>query len=410
MNRAVLPVWRAVLQYTAFDLRSLPLWRFALMVGGPLLILLLFGVYSVVSSGFEPRADRRLVVATDQAAAASIEDWFEESHHHIEVVLALPDDVPSRLETGDLDLVVIVPEGFGAGAQAEIQLSKLAAPSRALSFQEQLLDWQLHEWTEARGGPMPDIVVVDQDGVVVEAEDEEAAGPSAIVSRFGLQDSTIRYVLGVMLVGMLGGMGGATTGVAVSTSRHKGFNHVLAVGTPRIAIYASEMLTGSVMMLCESLVWWMVYGAGLVLAVQAGELEAPAMTRVVLDLPLSALLTFVGFAQATTLGAGANQLSEDVSQKVKEQVRTLLFLGFIVGIQFSPRLFTPEVIGWLCGVPVVGPLSIWCHHIEGGAGLWWMIPLQVVYGGGALWLGGWLFGLDETPLAYLRRRGLRQAR
>lgn len=397
---------QAVLRYTWFDLRSLPPRTLLGLVAGPLLVFVpAMGFFAVFSLTGGDRQDV-LLLYPEPAEHPSLIATVSELDDDLVVTAAVDDpDAEARVASGELEFLVRIPVDLHGAQPLEVLEDRGVGGVSADDLRDTVLQWIGEREVTARAGPTPELQVRRPDGTPV--VDGETGTPLDWLSD-SEAGTMIRRALGWFVVGLIGSLTGLNVGVKIVESAHAGFNHVLGLGTPRRAIYASEMLTGSVMALIQAGSWWVFYAlgfAGIAWTLEA-EVVLPPIDRLAVDGVLMAVLGVCALVQASALGCFGALMIRNVDTSLRQAIsRVAFFAAFLLAMAFGSRA---SDTAWLVasGLPVVGPVALWTHFADAGQGVW-LVPLQGVYTVVALDLGSRLFLMDESPVDRFRRRWVR---
>jgi len=407
MTQSAPSTWRAVLMYTAFDLRNLPLARVFLILGLPVFIIgsvsLTVGTMAWSTEGL--LEEHIVIVAPDEETRDSLNDWFSAPKDGLEV--RLPSDPEAVLGDDGVDVIAVVSSDYATTATIEISADAFAQPGSEANFRRRIHRWLVEEWATAVAGPRPKVSLERPSGeaVTLEKGDSPQEGLAS-----GLADiaggEAPQHMVGLFVIGMFSLMFGLLVGNKIAKSGREGFNNVLAVGTPKRAIYLSEMLTGSVLALAQALSWWLLYAIFLTVAGGAAGIEVPTLASLAPGAPLIALMAACALVQACAFGLLMSQMGQALPRQVRDRsarLAGLALLALFIGLDIE---FSATLLGRLSLLPVIGPLALWSFHVEGGTWVPLLAALQLVYALLALQLGAWIFLLDESPITYLRRRYL----
>jgi len=389
---------RAVWTYTSFDLVNQPAHRYLMMLALP---LFMFGSILLITGISDRSAPKKnvavAIVAPTEALHVELADWFREDLH-VRVVRELPAD------RSELGLIADLPEAWALHGEVEITRSEGVSQGREDKLRRRLLQWLAVHWTTEAGGPLPVLRIEDSAGRPL--PEQPLPKPDGIQQvTDDLEPQMVLHGLGWMVLG-LGVLIGFGVGSAISKSSSAGFNRVLTVGTPKRAVYLSEVVTGTLLASAKALAWL----AGLAIIVglsglMSSDVGLPDLRTLASSTPFLLCLAAFVMVQSCGVGCFMDRLAEELPRETRSRVGQVLVLIPMLGL-FALDLenLDATIATFLSPMPVVGPVALWSHSVEGGTYVLLGLGIQGVYTWLALELGSWAFLLDEPPLTVLKRR------
>ena len=397
------PIWRAVLRYSLFDLANLPRRQLLTMMVLPLFMLIPIGIGFSAAGSIEGLARQQVVVvAPDPLDRAEITLWLSHNGSLIDVRATIPADVDTQLSEGTLDLLVLLGPDFEDTAEFQFRKGVHSTGRVPQRIRHQLRDWLSHQWVEDEIGASQAVHLQREDGSAHPADPPQAGPITAFTS--GFTAATVRMYIGLFSIGLLGMMGGIRIGSALVKSGREGFNAVLSLGTPRRAIYLSEMLTGTGLYILQGIGWWVVYAVGARLAGTVVGLEVLSTQEVLWDLPMLMALAPMALLQSCLCGCLLHLSTQNLAADTRERLAGLAVTPILLLVIFFGRLISADMVSMAAALPVIGPVALWAHHVDHGAHLIPLVALHLVYSAISVELGARLFLLDESPLTWWQRR------
>lgn len=400
--------WRAVLAYTQFDLRNLA--RNGSMAQFLLLPLALIPAFLVpLWDQFDPPvAPHAVVVTADVATAEAVTAGLADDAWNIDVVPASPPDLDQRLAAGDVQVAIVLDPDFSTNGQAELRTGRGTGVGVGASLHSAMIEGLLTQRVLARGGPAAEVQYASAPAAAAAPETGESAIEQTV--RKLSTSSAPAHGLGLWAIGFFGVSLGANLGPALSRSVRERFNYVLAVGTPALDIYRSELLTTSITHGAQSMAWWAMYTMVALITGRWLGVEMPTQAMVLTGQPLLVMLAPAAIIQMTGLSMLVARAMEDAPSEVQRNLGFALMLPLF----FVPSLsngFALHTLAAGAALPVLGPVALWSYRISAAtsaaaAPVPWQALLLVQLGWTALALrlGAWVFVLDETPLSWAKRR------
>lgn len=252
--------------------------------------------------------------------------------------------------------------------------------------------------------PLPPIQIEGGDAVEVPWREPERRG------LFNLENEDLPSMamgaIGFLVIGVGGTGYGLGLGPALATSVREGFNRLLRLGVPVWSIYLSELLTMSVILLLEA-VGWLVVGAlagGAATAYFGWTLTPDEWVASLYLIPWFIVLGPIAASQAASLSLVVARMVEVLTPQTREYLPGVLMLPV-----FSVMIYLPQ-LGWTQGsffvawLPVLGPVFTWWALVEQESWAVWAVLVQCGWAVASVGVGGWAFGLEESPVAWWRRR------
>ncbi len=401
MNRSIGTHALNALRYTAFDLwnaaRTPSVW---LMIGFFPMLLIGIGLLPVLMIDGMTSTPRETVVWVDLDPApatliASLSDLW--------AVRAV--DGPSR--PAEAELTVTVPWPPTPDALITVDdppgLGHVPDAVRAATHA-----WYTQTLAEGLSGTtIPPIHTPDGGTLAVPwVPTHDADAPSALDLAALGQGTSVLHMIGLFSIVLSGTMLGLNLGPALATSAREGFNHILRLRMPSWAVFGSEMLTGACLQLGQYVAWVAVLGAaGVSLAVTlAVPVPEDIVHQAIALAPWLGLLAPLAIVQSASVSLLVARTIEVLPPETREHIPKVLTLPVVFVFLFFDDLFSMRTAMWGALLPFSGPMCVWSGLVEATGWALPMLGVQLAWTGAAVVVGGWVFGLDESPISWWQRR------